>query len=92
MRDSWVQWATVVSRYVDDSITTKQLHSVNFKRSLVIDDSFLCQVSPPNEHKVIGGRPWWERYQPISYKLDSRSGSSGEFEDMVRRCNAVGVK
>lgn len=21
------------------------------------------QISPPNENLVIGGRPWWERYQ-----------------------------
>ena len=23
------------------------------------------QISPPNENRVIGDRPWWERYQPI---------------------------
>jgi alpha-amylase len=27
------------------------------------------QISPPNENAIIGGRPWWERYQPMSYKL-----------------------
>ncbi|CAF4636664.1 unnamed protein product, partial [Rotaria socialis] len=26
------------------------------------------QVSPPNEHALIDGRPWWQRYQPVSYK------------------------
>ncbi len=36
--------------------------------------------------------PWWERYQPISYKLYSRSGTEAEFIDMVHRCNAVGVR
>ena len=54
------------------------------------------QVSPPNEHRVINSgsdyRPWWERYQPISYILGSRSGSPEEFADMVRRCNNVGVR
>lgn len=50
------------------------------------------QVSPPNEHRIVGGRPWWERYQPVSYALVSRSGNREQFEDMVKRCNAAGVK
>jgi len=37
-------------------------------------------------------RPWWERYQPVSYRLESRSGNEQQFQDMVRRCNAVGVR
>ena len=36
--------------------------------------------------------PWWQRYQPVSYKLDSRSGTREEFIDMVQRCNNVGVR
>ena len=35
--------------------------------------------------------PWYQRYQPVSYKMDSRSGTEAEFRDMVSRCNAVGV-
>ncbi|XP_070566975.1 alpha-amylase 1-like [Ptychodera flava] len=52
------------------------------------------QVSPPNEHREIWDpfRPWWERYQPVSYKLTSRSGNEDEFRSMIRRCNAVGVR
>uniref|UniRef100_UPI00358F875F pancreatic alpha-amylase-like isoform X2 n=1 Tax=Myxine glutinosa TaxID=7769 RepID=UPI00358F875F len=52
------------------------------------------QVSPPNENLIITDpwRPWWERYQPISYKLCSRSGSEEEFKEMVKRCNNVGVR
>ena len=58
------------------------------------------QVSPPNENVVIGveegatepPRPWWERYQPVSYELETRSGSHDQFVDMVRRCNNVGVR
>ena len=52
------------------------------------------QISPPNEHALIGNpyRPWWQRYQPASYKLVSRSGDEQQFRDMVRRCNAVGVR
>ncbi|XP_004517830.1 alpha-amylase-related protein [Ceratitis capitata] len=50
------------------------------------------QVSPVAENVVIPGRPWWERYQPVSYKLITRSGNETEFADMVRRCNDVGVR
>ena len=49
------------------------------------------QVSPPNEHASIAGHPWYQRYQPVSYKLESRSGTRAEFASMVRRCKAVGV-
>ena len=50
------------------------------------------QVSPPQEHAVIAGFPWWQRYQPVSYRIDrSRSGTGAEFADMVRRCKAAGV-
>lgn len=50
------------------------------------------QVSPPEEHAVIGGAPWWERYQPVSYSVDrSRSGTGAEFAAMVSRCKAAGV-
>nr|AAA03322.1 alpha-amylase [Aedes atropalpus] len=50
------------------------------------------QVSPPTENIVVSGRPWWERYQPASYHLNTRSGSESEFASMVRRCNQVGVR
>uniref|UniRef100_A0A1I7YJB7 Alpha-amylase n=1 Tax=Steinernema glaseri TaxID=37863 RepID=A0A1I7YJB7_9BILA len=53
------------------------------------------QVSPPNEHLMIyvnDDVPWYVRYQPVSYKLDSRSGNEQEFKDMVERCNRVGVR
>jgi len=52
------------------------------------------QVSPPNEHVVLpqNNFPWWQRYQPVSYKLESRSGSRQQFQDMVQRCNVVGVR
>jgi alpha-amylase len=48
------------------------------------------QISPPQEH--IAGAQWWTRYQPVSYKLVSRSGDETAFDDMVRRCRAVGVE
>ncbi|CAK0867768.1 unnamed protein product [Prorocentrum cordatum] len=47
------------------------------------------QVSPPMEHAL--GSPWFTRYQPVSYKLDSRSGTETEFIDMVRTCRNAGV-
>lgn len=50
------------------------------------------QVSPPNENIIAPGRPWWERYQPVSYRLITRSGNEASFLDMSRRCNAVGVR
>jgi len=50
------------------------------------------QVSPPSEHAVLAGFPWWQRYQTVGYSLaKSRSGTADEFRDMVRRCAAVGV-
>ncbi|XP_046884379.1 pancreatic alpha-amylase isoform X1 [Hypomesus transpacificus] len=51
------------------------------------------QISPPHESIVVNNpwRPWWERYQPISYNLCSRSGTENELRDMITRCNNVGV-
>ncbi|KAK6010832.1 alpha amylase, catalytic domain protein, partial [Ostertagia ostertagi] len=43
-------------------------------------------VSPPYEHIMItvnGDVPW---YQPVSYKLISRSGNEEQFKEMVRNC------
>jgi alpha-amylase len=52
------------------------------------------QVSPPNEHAVIAAAnfPWWQRYQPVSYQIVSRSGDRTQFKAMLDRCHAVGVK
>jgi alpha-amylase len=51
------------------------------------------QISPPQEHVVLPDwdYPWWQRYQPVSYQLESRSGSRTELIDMVQRCNRAGV-
>ncbi len=48
------------------------------------------QISPPQEH--ISESFWWARYQPVSYKLDSRGGTEAELQSMINRCHAVGVK
>lgn len=50
------------------------------------------QTSPPNENVMVVNRPWYERYQPISYKLVTRSGDESQFLNMTARCNAVGVR
>ena len=52
------------------------------------------QVSPPNEHAKISNpaNPWWERYQPVSYQITSRSGDRAAFANMVARCRAVNVE
>jgi alpha-amylase len=49
------------------------------------------QVSPPNEHRLVAGHPWWQRYEPVSWALTSRSGDAEAFADMVRRCADAGV-
>lgn len=49
------------------------------------------QVSPPHEHIMWKNHPWWERYQVVSYQINSRSGNEIEFRDMVQRCQKVGV-
>jgi len=51
------------------------------------------QVSPPSEHAMLpdSAFPWWQRYQVVSYQLESRSGGRAEFVDMVERCRVAGV-
>lgn len=48
------------------------------------------QVSPVTEH--ILGSEWFTKYQPVSFKLHSRSGSEEEFRNMVARCRKAGVQ
>lgn len=52
------------------------------------------QVSPPQEHVIVPelGYPWWQRYQPVSYQLESRSGNREEFAAMVAQCRQAGVE
>ncbi|KAI8797778.1 C-type lectin domain family 4 member E [Biomphalaria glabrata] len=52
------------------------------------------QTSPANENRIVTNpyRPWWERYQPVSYKINTRSGSEDEFRNMVEKCNNSGVR
>ncbi|XP_066142305.1 alpha-amylase-like [Euwallacea fornicatus] len=50
------------------------------------------QISPPSENVMVEGRPWWEKYQPVSYILENRSGNETELADMIKRCNNVGIR
>lgn len=50
------------------------------------------QTSPANENAIVEGRPWFERYQPMSYKLETRSGNENDFKQMVERCRNAGVR
>jgi len=47
------------------------------------------QVAPVMEH--ITGPEWFTKYQPVSFRLDSRSGTIDDLRDMVKRCRAAGV-
>ncbi|CAG8952424.1 hypothetical protein HYFRA_00001171 [Hymenoscyphus fraxineus] len=58
------------------------------------------KIWPPNEH-VWGShyyepdkqfRPWYFVYQPVSYKLQSRSGTRAELRTMIQACRAAGVR
>jgi len=48
------------------------------------------QLSPVVEH--IRGSKWWTKYQPISFGLNTRSGTAAEFKQMVADCRAAGVE
>lgn len=65
-----------------------------FTEAITLDASLLLlvggQVSPPQED-IEGSTAWWARYQPVSYKLCSRSGTEEEFASMVKTCKAYGV-
>ncbi|KFB51135.1 hypothetical protein ZHAS_00019382 [Anopheles sinensis] len=48
------------------------------------------QLSPVNE--VRDGDSWMDRYEPVSYRLVSRSGSELALRSMVESCNDAGVR
>ena len=50
------------------------------------------QTSPVNENAIVEGRPWFERYQPMSYIIQTRSGNEEQFKEMVERCRKAGVR
>ncbi|WP_235215599.1 carbohydrate-binding module family 20 domain-containing protein [Phaeacidiphilus oryzae] len=52
------------------------------------------EVSPPEESydDSADGHPWWDVYQPISYRIDSRFGTEAQFKAMTSACHSAGVK
>ncbi|EAT47782.1 AAEL001130-PA [Aedes aegypti] len=50
------------------------------------------QVSPINEVRIMPNRSWRERYEPVSYRMTSRSGNESQFQSMVQTCNKAGVR
>ncbi|XP_054166785.1 alpha-amylase-like [Oppia nitens] len=85
--------------FVDDRSVIVQLFEWRFDEIAKECEIFLgpygyggVQVSPVHECAILTNRPWWERYQPIGYKIASRSGNEEQFRDMVHRCNKVGVR
>ena len=48
-------------------------------------------VTPPQEHRLVAGHPWYERYQVVGYQLESRGGTRAQFAEMVDRCKRAGV-
>lgn len=68
--------------WADDGLRTAVVHLFEWRWDDVAAEceTFLgpmgfaaVQVSPPNEHRLVSNAPWWQRYQPISYELESRS-------------------
>lgn len=50
------------------------------------------QISPVHESKVDESNSWHLRYQPVSYKIKSRSGDAEELQDMIKGCHNVKVR
>lgn len=67
--------------------------SIDLKPGIfVLIFEFYLQLSPANEHLIVQGRPWFERYEPISYIIQTRSGNADDFRNMSGRCNESGVR
>ncbi|KAG7210989.1 hypothetical protein KM043_016358 [Ampulex compressa] len=86
-------------QYVDGRTTMVHLFEWKYKDIAEECEKFLgpkgyggVQTSPPSENLELPSRPWYERYQPMSYKIITRSGNEEDFADMVKRCNKVGVR
>ncbi len=66
--------------------------AVECERSLGPAGYRAALVSPPQEHNIAEGRPWFEVYGPVSYSIDNgKFGTRAEFVDMVQRCRVAGV-
>lgn len=95
----YVVWGQKDPHYKDDRDTMVHLFEWKFDDIADECERFLgpmgyggVQVSPINENLILPNRPWYERYQPLSFKINSRSGNESSFASMVKRCNAVDVR
>jgi alpha-amylase len=52
-------------------------------------DSLSRTVTDPDNPVL---HPWWDVYQPASYSLDSRLGTTAQFKAMVSTCRKAGVR
>lgn len=59
---------------------------------IFIKNFFVGLLTPWNVVISNPHRSFWERYQPISDKLCSRSGIEAKCKNMLSRCNDIGVK
>lgn len=50
------------------------------------------KIFPPQEFAVLLGRPWYELYQPVTYKLSSFYGTEEDFITMIDLCHTFGIK
>jgi alpha-amylase len=50
------------------------------------------KVFPPQEFAVLDDHPWYEIYQPVSYKLSSFYGAEEDFVAMVDIAHTYGIK
>ncbi|XP_061389344.1 alpha-amylase 1-like [Musca vetustissima] len=96
---SQLAWAQFNPNYVSGRNTMVHLFEWKWDDIAAECENFLApkgyagvQVSPVTENVVVANRPWWERYQPVSYLMTTRSGNEAQFASMVKRCNNVGVR
>ncbi|XP_011500034.1 PREDICTED: alpha-amylase 2 isoform X2 [Ceratosolen solmsi marchali] len=94
-----IMTVSVTTNYLNDRTTMVHLFEWKWNDIANECEKFLgpmgyagVQVSPIQENVIIDSRPWYERYQPISYLWQTRSGNKEEFQSMVFRCNNVGVR
>ena len=87
--------------FIDDRRVIVQMMEWKFSEIATECEVFLgpygyggVQLTPVHANAVITNpfRPWWERYQPVGYKIISRSGNEQDLANMVDRCNKAGVR
>lgn len=49
-------------------------------------------VSPVQESTNTGFHTWWDRFEPLSFKIATRSGNGEDLKKMVKWCNDLGIR